>query len=85
MEKMKRIFVSMRWYHWFVAAAVLFAVGLGALVVVGDGKTATGEDDTSLLNGIAYLAWILSWLGAIVSVGVGVVRIREATRSPMQR
>jgi hypothetical protein len=37
---------SMRWYFWFVAAVVLFAVGIGALVVLGDGKTATGEDDT---------------------------------------
>ena len=57
---------------------MLFAIGLGALAVLGDGKTATGEDDTSLLSELAYLSWLLSWLGAIVSIGMGVVRIRKA-------
>ncbi len=75
---MKSTIVAMPWYHWVVAAAVLFAIGVGALFVVGDGETATGEDDTSLLNGLAYFAWLLSWLGAIVSIGMGVVRIRKA-------
>jgi hypothetical protein len=64
--------MTMRWYLWFVVAAVLLAIGFGALVVLGDGETATGEDDTSLLNGLAWLAWILSWFGAIVSAGYGI-------------
>ncbi len=43
------------------------------LVILGDGESATGEDDTSLLNGLAWMVWMLSWLGAIISVGLGVV------------
>ncbi len=72
----------MPWYHWVVAAAVLFAIGVGALVVLNEtGTTATGEEDTSLLNSLAWLAWILSWFGAIISVGMGVARIRGASGS----
>ena len=80
MEKVERTIVAMRWYHWFVAAAVLFAFGIGALVVLDETGTrpGTGEDDTgTLLNSLAWLAWMLSWLGAIVSVGMGVFRIRK--------
>jgi hypothetical protein len=40
---------------------------------LGDGKTATGADDTSLLNGLAWFAWILSWLGAVICAGIGAV------------
>ncbi len=65
--------VTAGWYKWLIAAPVLFVIGLGALVVAGDGQTATGEDDTSLLAGLAYLGWILGWLGAVISTGVGIV------------
>ncbi len=78
MKETKPTSVTMRSYHWFVAAAVLFAIGLGALALLGDGKTATGEDDTRLLSELAYLSWLLSWLGAIISVGMGVFRIWRA-------
>ena len=61
-----------RWWQWFAVTAILFAVGFGALVVLGDGVTATGEDDTGLLNGLAWLAWITTWLGAVISAGLGV-------------
>ena len=77
--------VTMRWYSWFGAAAVLVAIGFGALVVLGDGKTDTGEDDTSLLNGLAYAVILISWLGAILSVAVGVVLIWEQSRSSIPR
>ena len=65
--------LTARWYLWLVAAPILFVVGLGALVVLGDGQTATGEDDTSLIASLAYFAWILSWLGAVISTGIGIV------------
>lgn len=64
--------LTTRWYRWLVAAAILFIIGLGALVVLGDGQTATGDDDTSLIATLAYLAWILSWLGAVITTGVGI-------------
>lgn len=80
----------MRWYHWFVAAAVLFAVGVGALIVLGDGEPSTREDGmwlvdlvrrptkaTGITHTLAYGTWLLSWLGAIVSIGMGIVRIRR--------
>ena len=65
--------ITTRWYLWLAAAPVLFTIGLGALVLLGDGQTATGEDDTSLIAGLAYLAWILSWLGAVITAGMGIV------------
>ncbi len=72
-----------RWYWWFLGALILVGIGFGALAVLGDGLTATGEEDTGLVNGLSWLAWILSWLGAIVSIGLGVVRLvghrREAS------
>lgn len=64
--------LTTRWYLWLVAAPVLFIIGLGALLVLGDGQTATGEDDTGLVAGLAYLAWILSWLGAVLATGIGI-------------
>ena len=65
--------LTARWYLWLVAALILFVVGLGALVVLGDGQTAAGEDDTSLIAGLAWFAWLLSWLGAVTSAGLGIV------------
>lgn len=61
-----------RWYLWVAAAAVLFVVGVGALAVVGDGETASGAEDTSVVNGLAWLAWMLSWVGAAISAAMGV-------------
>ena len=75
--------VTMRWPYWFGAAVVLAAIGFGALVVLGDGKTDTGADDSSLLNGLAYAVTFLSWLGAIPSVAIGVTLITERSRSPI--
>jgi hypothetical protein len=75
--------LTSRRYFWLVAAVVLFGIGVGALAVLGDGKTASGEDDTSLLNGVAWLAWLVSWGGALISVGLGlaaVVRRRTSIR-----
>jgi 4-amino-4-deoxy-L-arabinose transferase-like glycosyltransferase len=77
--------VMQRWYFWLVAAAVLLIIGFGALAILGDGKTATGQDDTSLIAGLAWLVWLLSWIGSIVSVviaiakGIGQARAGDAT------
>lgn len=65
--------LTSRWYVWLVTASILFATGLGALVVLGDGQTATGEDDLSLISSLAYFAWILSWFAAVITAGIGVV------------
>jgi hypothetical protein len=59
------------WYVWFGAAALLFSVGVGALVVLGDGQTATGEDDTSLWSGVAWITWMLSWAGSAITFAFG--------------
>jgi hypothetical protein len=63
---------SRRWYLWLIASLVLFAVGFGALVVLGDGETATGDDDTSVIVGLAWFGWVLGWLGAIITLAFGV-------------
>jgi hypothetical protein len=60
-----------RWHFWLAGAAVLFVVGIGALVVLGDGLTESGQEDTSLLSGLAWLVWFLSWIGAVVSAVIG--------------
>jgi hypothetical protein len=72
------------WYLWIAVAAVLFMIGLGALVVMGDGETAIGEEDTGLVNGLAWLGWILSWIAAVISAGWGVVLAGRAFRSSKQ-
>ncbi len=64
---------SRRWYLWLIASLVLFVIGLGALVLLGDGETATGSEDTSVVAGLAWFAWTLGWLGAAVSLTLGVV------------
>jgi hypothetical protein len=72
-----------KWWQWFGVSAAMFAIGIGALFLLGDGEAATGEDDTSLLNSLAWLVWLLSWVGAIVSAALGIVRGigRHRTRS----
>ena len=78
--------ITARWHQWLFAAVFLSALGFGALVVLGDGQTATGEDDTGLINGLAWLTWMFSWLGAVISAGFGVflgakrVVVRHRTR-----
>lgn len=83
----------MPWYLWFVAAVMLFAIGVGALVVLGDGVTGAGEDGVSLMgllrrpttatgatHTLAYSTWLLSWLGSIVCIAIGIVRLWQALR-----
>ena len=65
--------ITTRWYLMLLAALILFAIGFGALMVMGDTQTYTGEEDISLIGGLAWFAWILSWLGAVISAGVGIV------------
>jgi hypothetical protein len=72
------------WFVWIVAAAVLFMMGLGALVVMGDGETAIGEEDNGLVNGLAWLGWVLSWGAAVFSAGWGAVLAGRAFRSSKQ-
>ena len=77
----KQAEITDRWRLWLLGAVLLVAIGFGALAVLGDGKTATGEDDTSLLNGLAYFTWLLSWLGAAGSGLLGLVGgVKELAR-----
>lgn len=69
----KEVDMTTWWYLWFGLAAILFAVGFGALAILGDGLTAAGEEDTGVVAGLAWIVWILSWLGAIISAGLGIV------------
>ena len=86
--RFKRLISAAPWYQWLAAAAVLFAIGVGALAVLSGGETAADENGTGLLgllrrrttatgatHTIAYSAWLLSWLGAVVSTVFGVARI----------
>lgn len=86
MGRLKTATSAIGWHHWLVAATVLFAIGVGALVVLGGGTsnneggnllgllrrptTATGTTHT-----LAYSAWLLSWLSAIVSIGMAIWKV----------
>lgn len=63
------------WQRWTLYALLLVALGFGALTVLGDGKTDTGEDDLSLLSSAAFLTWLASWALAIAAAAMGVMTI----------
>jgi len=75
-----------RWYVWLATAAMLAVIGFGALVVLGDGETATGQDDESLLNSLAWLVWIVSWVGAavtaVMAIAIGIGQARSRSSAP---
>lgn len=72
--EVRRNSLSQRWYLWFVAAAVLGGIGFLALLispsVTPDNCTETNPcwEDTAM-----WATWILSWLSAFVTAGVGVI------------
>jgi len=90
MTKWATVVSAMYWYHWLAAAAVLFAVGVVALWVLGDGNTPSGENDigfnvlelfrrptraTGMRHTLAYSTWLFSWLGAIATFGLAIFRV----------
>jgi hypothetical protein len=85
-EELMTTSATKRWYFWLIAAAVLFVIGIGALVVLGDGLTESGQEDTSLVSGLAWLVWLLSWIGAVVSavigIGLGIGQARSGSGAP---
>ncbi len=64
------------WYRWLVAAALLGAAGFAVLIVWENSGIV--PDDCTEANpcwedSVAWLAWILSWLSAMVTGGIGIV------------
>lgn len=66
------------WFVWLAGAAGLFGIGWIPLVVEGGDLT------------WGYFVWVLSWLGAIVTGGIGVIlaglrlSLRQHTRSTVE-
>jgi hypothetical protein len=64
------------WYRWIIAGVVLGAAGMVTLVVwehsgvVPDNCT---EFDPCWQDSAAWATWILSWLAAMVTGGIGVL------------
>jgi hypothetical protein len=72
----QQVDMTARWYMWLIAAAVLFGFGFGMLVLadVLEGTALDCDDpDGCLADSALWAAWILSWLGAIVTGGIGVI------------
>jgi hypothetical protein len=59
--RQQQVDMTHHWFVWLGAAAVLFAVGWIPLIIEGDDLT------------WGFFIWALSWLGAIVIGGVGVI------------
>jgi hypothetical protein len=61
--RQQQVDMTRHWFVWFGAAAALFAIGWLPLIF---------DDPESFTFG-GWLTWVLSWLGAIVTAGIGVV------------
>jgi hypothetical protein len=61
----QQITMTRYWYLWLGAAAVLFAVGWLPLIF----------DDPNDLTSGGWFIWVLTWLGAIITGGIGVILV----------
>ena len=67
----QQVDMTAKWYLWLVAAAVLFVVGL-ATIASADALIDM-DDENNVFGGLAWLTWVLSWLGAMVTGGIGII------------
>ena len=54
-----------------MAAAVLFVVGL--VTIASAEALLDMDDENNVFGGLAWLVWVLSWLGAMVTGGIGII------------
>ena len=62
----QQITMTRYWYLWLGAAAVLFAVGWLPLIF-------DDPDNASDFSFGGWYVWVLTWLGAIITGGIGVI------------
>ena len=63
--------MTAKWHLWLVGAAVLFVVGLATIASAE--AMIDIDDEDNVFGGLAWLVWVLSWLGAIVTGGIGII------------
>jgi hypothetical protein len=61
------------WWRWLIAAAVLAGAGFAVLAAEDYLGDRGSEQEPTVLGGVAWLLWSLSWLGAAVTAVVGAV------------
>ena len=67
----QQVDMTAKWHLWLVAAAVLFVVGLVTIASAEALIDMTDEDN--VFSGLAWIVWMLSWLGAMVTGGIGII------------
>jgi hypothetical protein len=60
------------WYRWLIAAAVLGAAGLGILLFWENSGFVPDDCNLCWQDSAAWATWILSWMTAMVTAGIGV-------------
>jgi hypothetical protein len=61
------------WWRWLLLAAALAAIGLGVLYAGEELGYTDTESDPTVLGGIVWLLWMLSWAAAAITAAIGVV------------
>jgi hypothetical protein len=59
-----------RWYRWLITAVVLFLGGFGTLMLAD--VLYPSEQDASLIGGLLFFTWLLSWAAAAATAAIGI-------------
>jgi hypothetical protein len=61
------------WWRCLILAVVLTAIGFGVLHAAGSLYDSGSESEPTVLGGVAWLLWMLSWAAAAISGAIGVI------------
>jgi hypothetical protein len=72
-----------RWYWWIITATVLFAAGLGTLMLA---DATLADEDVSAIGSLMWFTWLLTWAAAAATAAIGIVlgTMRLVSRHRMQ-
>jgi hypothetical protein len=59
-----------RWHWWLITAVVLFLAGFGTLMLAD--IIDPSEQDESLIGGLMFFTWLLSWAAAAATAAIGI-------------